>query len=125
MSKPNLYVNVFIVVYLVANLSVAIYGYMTNKFSFFISILNIIIGSISIIYFIANNLKISYLNIETREIIYLIFEVFVLFFALYYLINKDDKPWLNMLNYIGFGINFLAGFVMLLFMLIFKMNRLF
>jgi hypothetical protein len=125
MSKSDLYVNVFVTLYLVANLSVAIYGYMTHKFPFFLSVLNIIIGSVLIIYLIANNLKVRSLNLETREIYFLIFEVSVVSFALYFLINKDEKPWLNLLDYVCFSINFLAGFGMLLFMLIFKMNSLF
>jgi hypothetical protein len=46
-------------------------------------------------------------------------------FALYSIIGFHNNTYVKVINYIGFGLHLLATTGMLIFMTVFKMNRLF
>jgi hypothetical protein len=110
--------------FLIINIAVFLVGYKVHQLPCYIPILNIVIGSILILYWVVESLNVRHLNIEQREMIVLSMEIFIVGFAIYSLLTKQEKMAINLVNYIGFGINFLAGFGMLIFLLTFKMNRL-
>jgi hypothetical protein len=122
--KTDSWVIVIVLSFLIGHITTLLFGYFTNRLPFFISMVNLLVASIGIIYWGVKSLKIRYFNIETREVIVLIIEVIIMIFAIYFLVKKDEKLWVNMVNYIGFSLHFMAGIVFLIFMLTFKMNRL-
>ena len=118
------WIIIFIVSFLAINIIVFTVGYKINQLPYLIAILNIVISSLSIIYWIIKNLNVQHLHIELREIIILSIEVFIVGFAILCLLTKQEKLAVNIVNYLGFSIKFLAGLGMLIFMLTYKMNRL-
>jgi hypothetical protein len=124
MSKMDSWIIILIISFLVINIIVFVFGYKVQQLPYCIAILNLVFASFSIFYWIIDSVNNRHFNLETREIIILSIEVILIGFAIISLLNKPEKLAVNIVNYIGLGINFLAGIGMLIFMLIFKMNRL-
>jgi hypothetical protein len=118
------WIIVLIISFLVINIIVFVVGYKIHQLPYCIAILNLVVASLSTLYWIIDSVNIRHFNLETREIIVLSIEVFIIGFGIFSLLTKQEKLSVNIINYIGFGINFLAGLGMLIFMLTFKMNRL-
>jgi len=90
-----------------------------------ISYLNAVIVLGLFIFWAIYSLNIKQHNFELRELFVICLEACILIFAIYTIISFQDKTYVKVINYIGFGIHLLATTGMLYFMLTFKFDRLF
>lgn len=118
-------VSTAMIIILICHLTIIIIGYKMHKTILLISYLNAVIVIGIFIYFTINSLNIAQHNFELRELLVLCLEACILIFSLYTIIGFQDKTYVKVINYIGFGIHLLATTGMLYFMLTFKLNKLF
>ncbi|WP_282165200.1 hypothetical protein [Cellulophaga baltica] len=118
-------VNVVIVLILICHLAALILGYKMEKTTLFISYLNAIVVVGILIFWINKNLNIQEHYFEFREACALCVEACILIFALYSITGYSTNTYVKVINYVGFGLHVLATLGMLIFMSVFKMNKLF
>ncbi|MFT4847534.1 MAG: hypothetical protein ACI83B_000053 [Sediminicola sp.] len=118
-------VNLAIVIILICHLVCITIGYKMEKTTLFISYLNAIVVIGILIFWVNKNLYIQEHYFEFRESCALCLEACILTFALYSIIGFHNNTYVKVINYIGFGLHLLATTGMLIFMTVFKMNRLF
>lgn len=126
MSKSDYWVNVILIFFILLHIIVLISGLVTHKLLTYISVLNTISGLIVIIYWIQKQLRITQHIYEAREMIFLGFETVLVAVSIYSIVsNFQINYWVRVVQYVFFSIQFLCLVLLLLFMLFFKMNRLF
>lgn len=125
MSRPDQWICVAIGTIILVHISIWIVGLVTYKLPFLISILNLALGVGVILYWIYNQLRIVQHIFEAREFVVLGLEALVVAFATYSLITRQYGAWLKWIQYVTFGIHLAILIIFLLFMLTFKMKRLF
>jgi hypothetical protein len=121
MNKIHIILAIVIICHLVA----LIVGYKMQKTTLLISYLNAIVVIGILVYWINKNLNIQRHYFEFREAFALCLEACVLIFALYSIIGFQNNVYVKGVNYVGFGLHLLAAIGMLLFISLFKFNRLF
>jgi hypothetical protein len=91
----------------------------------FIAWLNVISASAILIFWTSKQLRISQHYYDSREIIFLCIECFFAGITIYSIIVNATNPFFNIMKYVIYGIHLAAMLALLLFMVTFKMNRLF
>lgn len=114
-----------IIIILICHLATFTIGYKMQKKTLLISCLNAVIVIGIFMYFTINSLNIEQHIFEFRELFVLCLEACILIFALYTIIGFQEKTYVKVINYIGFGIHLLATTGMFYFMLTFKFDKLF
>lgn len=125
MSKIDEWVNSIIVVLLLVHASVWAFGYFTNRLLYLVSFLNLAVGVAIIAYWVAKQFQIQQHNFDALEIAVLCFETIVIAAAVYSIFTSTVHNWLKVTQYIFFGIHFLVLIAAIIFMLTFKINKLF
>jgi hypothetical protein len=104
--------------------AVLIVGLKTNQFTFLATILNALIGFSILIYWMQKQFWISQHVFEWRETLVLAAEILVLA-AAFYALNFKNLQWIKILQHLAFGIHWLCCILLLVFLLTFKMKKLF
>lgn len=116
--------SLVIVLILIFHLVAMILDYKIGKTFFYISCLNMIVAASILVLWAVKNLSIQQHYLEFREICALYLEACIFIFAFYSVIGFYNNI-LKVINYIGFGLHFLALLGILIFILLFKINKLF
>ena len=125
MSKSDQWINLAVVFLIVIHLSVWIIGYKTHKLCSLITWLNLVVGLSVFFYWIQHEISITQHIFEVREMLVLSLEVILIGCALYSLVTHQWNAWLKIIQYFFFGIHLIILISFLIFMLTFKMNKLF
>ena len=100
-------------------------GLWKHRLLQYISPLNAVVAAGLITYWIQNELRITQHYIETREIIVLSLEGLILLFSVYTLMAVRSDNWVRITHYFIFSVNLAAMILFLIFMLTFKITKLF
>ena len=121
----DIYASTAMIIILICHLAIIIIGYKMQKIILLISYLNTVIVIGIFIFWAINSLNIKQYNFELRELFAICLEACILIFGLYTIIGFQDKTYVKVINYIGFGIHLLATTGMLYYMMTFKFDKLF
>jgi hypothetical protein len=124
MSRADQWVNIALWTCLLVHIVVLIVGLTTHRLSFLAALLNLT-GLSIILYWVQKQWRIEYHIFEMREWAALGIEFVVIGVSLYLISNKQWHGGIRVLTYIFFGLHLVAFFLAAVFMLVFKMNRLF
>ncbi|MEO6819006.1 MAG: hypothetical protein ABI204_04725 [Ginsengibacter sp.] len=125
MIKSDQLVIVGIIAILFIQTTVWIVGYSIHKLSYLFSFVNSTAAIILIGYWIINQLRIQQHCIECREIIVLCAELLVAVISIFTIVSHPVSTGYKIVQYIIFGIHFTVLVAALIFMLTFKINKLF
>jgi hypothetical protein len=125
MSRSDQWVNIAIVLCILVYLSILIFGYFTHKFAFLAAILNVATGASIIFYWVIRQLQIQQHYFDNREIMILLFEVVVIVIAAKYIFSIQKSQGFKVMQSVIYGIHFLMLILGLVFMLTFKITKLF
>lgn len=125
MNTQDKWISISLGIVILIHLTVWVAGYFNNKLFSLISFLNLAFAISILAYWIINQLRIQQHTIELREVVVLIFEVMVAASALYNTISAGNYKSLRILQYIFFGLDITILIAALIFMLTFKITRLF
>ena len=125
MNKSDQWVNLVIVIFILIYLAVLIIGNFTHKFASLAAMLNMATGASVILYWVIRQLQIQQHYFDNREIMLLFFEAMVIILAAMYIFSVQKNHGVKVMQSIFFGIHFIVLVAGLLFMLTFKMTKLF
>ncbi|CAN5446564.1 hypothetical protein BH11BAC3_BH11BAC3_47680 [soil metagenome] len=123
MGKSDQWVIITLAISIVLHLSVCTIGYFAGRQSYWMSFLNLLFGSTLIVYWGMRELKIVQHYIELREIGVLSFEILVITGAVYFIVTGSKANWISVLQKVFFLIHLIVLIAGLIFMYIFKMNK--
>lgn len=112
---------VFIILYIAA-LVIQLVGHRSFNF---IAWLNVFTASAILIYWTSKQLRITQHYYDSREIVFLCVECLFAVIAIYSISTSTTNQFLNIMKYVIYGVHLAAMLLLLLFMLTFKMNKLF
>ena len=124
MSKSDQWIIVFVAILIAIHLSVLAISILYHKISW-IPLLNSLAALLVIVYWIQKQFMISHFILYPSEFGFISFEVLVLGFSAYSLLNNQSLNWLTILQKTIFGIHLTVLVLFLVFMLTFKIDRLF
>jgi hypothetical protein len=124
MSKTDQLVSVILVIVILLYLSVFTIAIVYRKISF-LSLLNLISALSVLIYWIQKQFRISFHIADPTEIAVLCFEIAVIGVGIYSIVSKQNLNWISTIQKIVFGIHLSALILFLVFMLTFKITKLF
>jgi hypothetical protein len=124
MSKSDLGVVIIILLLVLLYLSIWAIGYFIHKLPHFISTLNIAAALAVVGYWAIRQLQVQQHYFELREMIVLGIEVLILVAAIYAIASDNKYKWITTMQYVVFGIHLLLLLLGLVFMFIFKINKL-
>lgn len=125
MNQQDRWISIGIVIIILIHLAIWLTGYFTGRLSYLISFLNLTVAVSILAYWIIMQLSIQQHIFEIRETIVLIFEVIVAATALYSIVSTAHYKALKIFQYIVFGMDITVLIAALIFMLTFKMTKLF
>ena len=125
MNKTDLLVISMVVLIIFIHLSVVFIQFFSNKFLYLMPVINLVAGLIVFIYWTQKQLSIRQHFFDTREIMVLCFEAIVVGCAVYCIVHRQWNNWLKVLQYLFIAIHVSVLLLFLVFMLSFKMNKLF
>lgn len=125
MNKSDLLVISMVVLIISIHLAAVIIQFFTNKLLYLVPLLNIVAGLFVLIYWTQKQLSIRQHFFDTREIMVLCFEAIVVGCAVYCIVHSQWNNWLKVLQYLFIAIHVSVLLLFLVFMLSFKMNKLF
>jgi hypothetical protein len=125
MSKADQWFTIALCACILIYVMVLIIGLTTHRLSFLSTLVNLITGLSILLYWIQKQLRIEYHIFEMREWAALSFEVIVFGISIYAIVTKQWTGGLRIFAYIFFGIHLLALLLMVIFVMTFKMKRLF
>lgn len=125
MSKSDQWVNLLIIIFIMSYVLTLVIGYLTHRFASLAAIINISTGATVIIYWVVRQLQVQQHYFDNREILLLFFEGAVIVFGAIYIFSVQKNEGLKVMQSIFFGIHFLVLILGLVFMLTFKMTKLF
>lgn len=125
MCKADQWVRIILWISILVHVIVLVVGLMASKLSFLTAWINLIVGTSILLYWIQKQLRIELHIFEMREWIVLGFELVVVGTSLYLIATKQWSGGVRVLQYIFFGFHLLALILLAVFLLTFKMKRLF
>ncbi len=111
----------FIVIYLLAIIN----DVVNSNQLIFILILNFSLSLVVLLYWIIKQLRIKIHYFELRELVVLSLEVVILVSSCFAIFQDVLPKWFQMIEYVFFGIQFIALILFLIFALTFRMKKLF
>ena len=105
--------------------AVLIAGFATHHLLLYVSIINSVAGLLIISYWIWDKLRPLKRLTERRELIVLLIECIIVAAAIYTIMSTSLPGWLTIVQYIIFAIHALLLVLFLIFMLTFKIKKLF
>jgi len=124
MSKSDQWISVIIGITILINLSVLTLVLVYHKTSW-LTLLNGVSALSVLIYWIQKQFRISFHISDPMEIAVLCFEIAVIGVGVYSIVSKQNLNWINIIQKIVFGIHLSALILFLVFMLTFKITKLF
>lgn len=124
MSKADQLISVILVVTILLYLSVLTSVLVYHKNSW-LGLLNVVTAGMVTAYWIQKQFRISLHIADPMEIAVLCFEIAVIGLCVYSILSKQNLTWINILQKIVFGIHLSALILFLVFMLTFKITKLF
>lgn len=125
MSSENRSILIIVIVTILLHISIWLIGYFTNRISYLVSFLNFLFAASILAYWLINEIIIRQNSPESRELVFVCFIFIVAGSALYKIISASHLKWLAILQYVFFGIDVAILIAALIFMLTFKISRLF
>jgi len=125
MSLGDRSVIVIVVAAILLHITIWLIGYFTNRLAYLLAFVNLAVAVSFLAYWIINEIQIQQHFIEFREVAVLFLAVIIAGSALYKIFSAGHFKWLTILQYIFFGIDITILIVALIFMLTFKITRLF
>lgn len=125
MSKADQWVSIILWISILIHIIVLIVGLTTNKITFLANWTNLVVGLSVLLYWLQKQLRIEYHIFEVREWIVLGIELVVVATSLYLMATKQWSSGIRVLVYIFFGLHLLTLILLAVFLLTFKMKRLF
>jgi len=125
MNKPDSWVIIFLISVILIYISVWIIGVIKHKAAFYFSFLNGLTALMLIAYWVLREIRVTQHFIETREIVVLSIEALIIAISVYSILSAFLNSWIKVAQYCIFGVHFLCLVLFLIFMLTFKMDRLF
>jgi hypothetical protein len=125
MGNSDKQVILIISLIIVAYVLTWITGFLKHQLAYYFSFLNAATALALIVYWVQKQLRITQHFFEGREIAVLCLEGLAAGIAVYYILMRPGVQWIKMVQYIAFGLHFTALVLFLVFMLTFKMNKLF
>jgi hypothetical protein len=125
MSRSDQWANILLELLVILYFSILIIGLIIRKLPVLIPLLNIAVALLIIVYWIQKQLRIDQHFIETRELVVLGIETLIIATATYFINTAHRYYWLKIIQYWVFGIHLALLLLFIVFMLTFKMNRLF
>ncbi len=125
MSPSDKRISAAIATIILIHVTVLALGLKIPAFSFLIALINLLVSSSILIYWTQKQIRITQHFLELREILVLLFEVIVLGCAGYSLFIHHPIQWLTIVNLSVLGIHLLVLLAFFVFMLTFKMKKLF
>jgi hypothetical protein len=124
MPNSNQSVLIILIAIIVLFLTVFIIGYKTNQLDFLIPLLNLVSALTLLLYWLQKQFRITQHYFELREMVVLSLEIVVVACATYSLVSNQNQNWLRIMQYIFYAVHLLCLILFLVFLLIFKMERL-
>ncbi|MFT5848957.1 MAG: hypothetical protein ACJARX_001268 [Psychroserpens sp.] len=121
----DLNVSTVLIVILICHLTAILIGNKTRKTALVVSYLNAVMVFGIFIFWAIDTLDTKQHNFEFRNLLIIGLETSILLFALYSIKGFHNKTFIKIINYTGFGIHLLATTGVLLFISMFKFDRLF
>lgn len=125
MSKSDQSVIFILIVFILIYIAVWITGAVKHSLAFYCCFLNALTGIILIGYWVWNQLNITQHSFEMREIVVLGIEALIVGVSIYSILHHPFAQWLRVLQYIIYGANLLILIAFLVFMMTFKITKLF
>jgi hypothetical protein len=125
MKSQDMWINFAIVLIMLCHILAILIGYKIQKTVILTAYINAIVVISLLIYWVNKNLHIQQHYFEWREAFVLCAEACLIISAIYAIIGFHEIIIVKWMNYFGFGLHFLALIAMLIFMVTFKMERLF
>jgi hypothetical protein len=125
MGNSDKQVIVIISLIIVAYILTWITGVLKHQVAYYFSFLNAATALGLIVYWVQKQLSITQHFFEGREIAVLCLEGLVAGIAVYCILTRPGMQWVKVIQYIAFGLHFTVLVLFLVFMLTFKMNKLF
>lgn len=124
MNKQDQRIIIIVIILILIKSCVLVIGSYFGKLSYVTCIFNMAAGITILVYWIQKQLRISQHIFEGREITLLALETAMAGLAVYSFIVNQYNGWLMGIQYLFFGIHFLALLVFLAYMLLFRMKKL-
>lgn len=125
MVKSDQLVIAIIIALLIVYIAVWVVGYFTHRLSYLFSFLNAAAAMCIIGYWAINQLHIQQHVVETREMVILRLELLVTVAGVYTIVFHPVSMPFKITQYVIFGTHFIALVAALIFMLSFKITKLF
>ena len=125
MGNSDKQVILIISLLIVAYILTWITGFMKHQLAYCFSFVNAATALGLIVYWAQKQFRITQPIFEGREIAVLCLEGLVAGIAVYYILVRPGVQWVKVVQYVVFGLHFTALVLFLVFMLTFKMNKLF
>lgn len=125
MSHSDKRISAAIVVIILIHIAILTISLLIPDLSFLIALINLLVSSSICIYWIQKQLRITQRIFELRESIVLSLEVVVTGCSVYSMFIDTHTVWLTAVNFFIVGIHLLLFLAFFVFMLTFKMKKLF
>ena len=125
MSKSDIVIIIILIVSILTHVSIGIIGLITHKLLNYLPFLNALSGLILVTYWVQKQLRITQHIFEMREMVVLCGEVLVVGVSIYTIVSTPMHFWLKMIQFVVFTLHLSALLLFAVFMLTFKMNKLF
>lgn len=125
MSRSDQWLTIFVVTVALIHVAAFFTGSVTQKLFFPLAIVNLVSGSSILIYWIQKQLRITQHIFEGREMAVLGLEAVIVFVTAYSLASNHWTSWTRVFQYIVFGIHVIILLLFIIFILTFRMKRLF
>src|SRR6187402_603078 len=125
MSYSDKRISAAIAATILIHFAILIVSLVTPTLSFLTLLINLAISLSICIYWIQKKIRITQRIFELREILFISLEVMVAGCSIYSILTADPIIWLRVVNFVILGIHLLLLLAFFIFMLTFKIKRLF
>jgi hypothetical protein len=125
MSISDKQMNMILILVIIIYLAVLVTGLWKHELVNYCSFLNAATGAAIIVYWVQKQIGITQHIVEAREIAVLCLEGLIAGMAIYAIFASPTPYWLKIMQYIIFGVHLSLLVLFLVFMLTFKMKKLF
>jgi hypothetical protein len=124
-SKSDQFVVVVLSFFILIQVAIAVIGKLTGKFIELAGVLNLIVALLFIGYWVVRYFQVQVHSFDMWITLLLLAETILILLTAYSMMVHYGNQLVRFIQYIFFGLHLLASVLFLVFMLSFKMNRLF
>ena len=125
MSHSDKRISAAIAFIILIHIAILTISLLISDLSFLIALINLLVSSSICIYWIQKQIRITQRIFELRERIVLSLEIVVIVCSVYSMFIDTHTVWLTVVNFFILGIHILLFLAFFVFMLTFKMKKLF